>query len=307
MASYIENAKKVFQNNFDLKETESLLIVTDDELASIAEHFYNAGKALGNEVAWIQMPAIYTSGEEPPVSVAAAMKAADVALCITKASLTHTKARKEASAEDTRIGTMPGITLDMLEEGAITADPEEVEQLTARFAGLLETGGSVRIEKDDETVEFSIDGRKGIPSTGIFRNKGEAGNIPSGEAYTAPLEDSANGKFVVDGSIAQLGKVDEPVVLTIEQGRLVDASGEMSRKLLDLLGDGNGRIIAEFGIGTNTAARITGVVLEDEKVYGTVHIAFGSNKPFGGINEAGVHIDCVTTKPSVWIDDEKVM
>jgi NADPH:quinone reductase len=67
------------------------------------------------------------------------------------------------------------------------------------------------------------------------------------------------------------------------------------------------KVDAEFGIGTNPSARITGIVLEDEKVYGTIHIAFGSNKPFGGTTEAGVHIDCVVKFPTVWLDGEKII
>jgi leucyl aminopeptidase (aminopeptidase T) len=92
-------------------------------------------------------------------------------------------------------------------------------------------------------------------------------------------------------------------MLTVNNGRLTEATGNDGKRLLQLLGDGNGSIIAEFGIGTNKKARLTGNVLEDEKVFGTVHIAFGSNKSFGGTNEAGVHIDCVIKDPIVTIDD----
>ena len=305
---YRENAWKVFENNFGIQEGESILVVTDDLMAKIADHFYQAGKQNGHETILMQMPAVYKSGEEPAKSVAQAMKEADIVLCVTSASLTHTNARKEASALGVRVGTMPGITIDMLEEGAITADPEEIHTLTAKFTALLEDGKHEKIKKDGQVLEFSIDGRTGISSTGIFLEKGQSGNIPSGESYIAPLEHSANGTLVIDGSIAEVGTVeDDPVVLTIEEGRLVDASGEKGKALLELLGEGDGRTIAEFGIGTNPAARITGVVLEDEKVYGTIHIAFGSNKPFGGVTEAGVHIDCVTKSPAVWIDDEKII
>lgn len=70
-----------------------------------------------------------------------------------------------------------------------------------------------------------------------------------------------------------------------------------------MLGTGDGRNVAEFGVGTNDKARITGNVLEDEKVYGTIHIAFGSNNTFGGVVAAGVHIDCVVKSPTVYLDD----
>lgn len=307
MTIYKENAWRVFQNNLNIRPGETILIVTDDQMQKIAQYFYEAGKEKGHETTLITMPAVYKSGEEPSASVAAAMKAADVVVCLTEASLTHTNARKEASANGARVGTMPGLTVDMLEEGAITASPSDICELTFRYTELLEKGEQVKIEKDGESLTFSIKGRNGISSTGIFSKKGESGNIPSGESYIAPLETSANGKFVVDGSIAELGIVSEPVTLTIENGRLTDATGEQGKQLLALLGEGEGRTIAEFGIGTNPEARITGVVLEDEKVYGTVHIAFGSNKPFGGVTEAGVHIDCVTKAPKVWIDEEQVI
>lgn len=307
MTQYIINAQKVLENNFDLQSEEKVLIVTDDNMKTIAQYFYEAASAKGNETVLIQFPANYKSGEEPPTLIGKALKEADVALCITSASLTHTKAKKAAAATGTRIGTMPGITLEMLEKGAIEAEPSVVESLTAQFTSLLEKGSEVRIEKDGETLTFNIEGRKGIPSTGIFREKGQSGNIPSGEAFIAPLENSANGSIIVDGSIAQLGKVSDPIKLTLKEGRLMEAEGKQGTALLALLGEAEGRLIAEFGIGTNPAARITGVVLEDEKVYGTIHIAFGSNKPFGGQTEAGVHIDCVVKEPTVWIDGQKIL
>ena len=307
MTNYIDNAIKVFENNLNLKKDEKVVIITDDRMRREAMPFYEAACIKGNETVFLQFPANYKSGEEPPLIIAQAMKDADVALCVTSASLTHTHAKKEAAATGTRIGTMPGMTLSMLEKGAIEADPKVVEELTAKFTTLLDQASDVTIEKDGEVLSFSIVDRKGIASTGIFRENGQSGNVPSGEAFIAPLETSANGKLVVDGSIAQIGKVTEAVTLTIENGRLVEATGDQGEDLLTLLGKDKGRLIAEFGIGTNPAARITGVVLEDEKVFGTIHIAFGSNKPFGGETEAGVHIDCVVKAPTVWIDGKKVM
>jgi leucyl aminopeptidase (aminopeptidase T) len=307
MQGLIEVAQAILKHNLNLKVDEDILIVTDSESSEIADVFCQAGISLGNETMLMRMATRTKSGEEPPQPVAIAMKASDVVLCITHHSLTHTIARKEASAAGARIATMPGITMDMLQEGAITADYAEVEELTGYYCSLLDEGEHVTIEKENMKLTFSIKGRHGIPSTGVFREKGESGNLPSGESYVAPLEDSANGKIVVDGSIAGIGVVREPVTLTLQNGRLTDADGEEGKRLLELLGDDNGRVIAEFGIGTNKKARLTGNVLEDEKVFGTVHIAFGSNKPFGGTNEAGVHIDCVIKDPIVTIDGKIII
>lgn len=300
----IENAVHVLKSNFALQENEKVLVITDDELYPIAQNFYQALKELGNEVVLTLMPDIYQSGQEPPQAVSAAMAVSDVVLCVTNASLTHTKATKAAAQKGARIGTMPGITANMMTAGAITADADEIQRLCRKFTAQLDQTEQVLIEKDGYRLEFSLKERKGISSTGIFLHAGEYGNIPSGESYIAPLENSADGQLLVDGSIAEVGVVDEPVLLTLKQGRLVDASGEMGQKLLSLLEDGAGRTIAEFGIGTNKAARLTGNVLEDEKVYSTIHIAFGSNQPFGGVTEAGIHIDCVVKKPHVWLDDQ---
>ncbi|MBM4761258.1 aminopeptidase [Bacillus sp. B15-48] len=301
MDELIEVGKSILKYNLNIKEDEEILIVTDAESRKVADVFYHSGMLLGNETLLLEMPTRSKSGEEPPRTVATAMKSAEVVLCITHHSLTHTNARKEASAQGARVATMPGITIDMLHYGAITADYAEVEKLTDHYCGLLNDGEQVTIKKEDTSLTFSIKGRKAIASTGVFREQGQSGNLPSGESYIAPIEDSANGTMLIDGAIAGIGLVREPVLLTIENGRLVDATGEEGKKLLELLGDGDGRIIAEFGIGTNKNARLTGNVLEDEKVYGTAHIAFGSNKSFGGTTEAGVHIDCVIKNPIIEI------
>lgn len=295
-------ATDVLKNNLFIEEHESIAIVTDDSLKEIAGIFYDASTSSGNEAVFIEMKTRSKSGEEPPHMVSEAMKASDVCICITEHSLTHTNARRDASANGTRVVTMPGVTLDMLQEGAISADYQKVEQLTKEYCVLLDEGEEVVLKKDDHTLTMSIKGRKAIPSTGIFREKGDSGNLPSGESYIAPLETDANGSIIVDGAIAGIGVLQEPIVLTVEDGRLIDASGKDGKKLLEILGDGDGRTIAELGIGTNKSARLTGNVLEDEKVYGTVHIAFGSNKSFGGQTDAGVHIDCVIKSPHIEID-----
>ncbi|SEO74967.1 Leucyl aminopeptidase (aminopeptidase T) [Amphibacillus marinus] len=302
----IEQAKSVLTQNLTLKSHESALIVTDDNKQDIAELFYQAGQTITTNIAIIKMATLSKSGEEPPKIVSTSMKQADVVLCVTEHSLTHTQARKQASAQGARVATMPGVTLDMLEHGAISADYTEVQALTKEYCDILEQGEIVEIKKEQTYLTFSIHDRPSISSTGVFTEKGQSGNVPSGESYIAPIEDSANGQVMIDGSISNIGVLTEPVLLTIKDGRLTDATGEQGKQLLALLGDGPGRTIAEFGIGTNKKARLTGNVLEDEKVYGTVHIAFGSNKSFGGVTEAGVHIDCVIKSPDVWIDQKKI-
>jgi leucyl aminopeptidase (aminopeptidase T) len=303
----INISKNVLEKCLGLKENESFLVVTDDVKKDLGLALYEAGKRLGAEAMLLIMEEREKSGQEPPASVAAAMIQSDVAICITEHSLTHTHARKNAAASGTRLATMPGITEDMFLEGAISADYAKVKVLTEHVTEILTAGKTVRIDKDGYSLTFSIADRNGIPSTGMYLNPGESGNLPSGESYIAPVEGTATGKILIDGSVAGIGRLDSPILLTVEKGRIVSAEGDAAEKLLEILGEGDGRLLGEFGIGTNDKARITGVVLEDEKVYGTIHVAFGSNNTFGGTISAGVHIDGVVNKPDIYIDDQLIM
>jgi leucyl aminopeptidase (aminopeptidase T) len=303
----IEISKNVLQKCLGLTAGETLLVVTDDDKKELGESIYEAGKALGAEAAILTMKVRSKSGEEPPAPVAEAMLRSNVVVCVTRYSLTHTSARKQAAAAGARLATMPGMTDDMFMNGAIAADYPKVKALTEEVTALLTAAKQVRIEKEGYSLNFTIEGRNGVPSTGMYLNPGESGNLPSGEAYIAPLEGMAQGQIVVDGSVAGIGALKEPLLLTVQNGRLITAEGEAGQSLLDMLGEGDGRMLAEFGIGTNDKARITGVVLEDEKVYGTIHVAFGSNNTFGGTIAAGVHIDGVVQKPDVYLDDRLIM
>ncbi|WP_152398559.1 aminopeptidase [Paenibacillus cellulositrophicus] len=304
----VEISMNTLADCLGLKSGETFLVVTDESRKELAEALHEAGKRLGAESMLAVMTERAKSGEEPPEAIAAAMTKAQVVVCITKHSLTHTQARKQAAAAGARLATMPGITEDMFLEGAIAADYTQVKALTEKVTDILTSAQTVRIEKDGRSLEFSIQGRDGVPSTGMYLEPGQSGNLPSGEAYIAPVEGTAEGQIVVDGSIAGIGKLSGPIVLTVEKGRLTAAEGgPEGEKLLQMLGDGDGRLLGEFGIGTNEKARITGVVLEDEKVYGTIHVAFGSNNTFGGVVAAGVHIDCVVGKPDVYLDGRQIM
>jgi leucyl aminopeptidase (aminopeptidase T) len=306
----VEVSVNLMKECLGVKQNEQLLVIGDDQKKEIAEALYEAGKHLAAESLLMLMKPRQKSGEEPPLPVAEAMKQADVVICATEHSLTHTNARKNAAAAGARVATMPGITLDMFSEGAITADYGKVKEVTNKVTKVLDSGSRVKIVKDGRELTFSIEGRPGVASTGVHLNPGDSGNLPSGEGYIAPVEGTASGQIVVDGSVAGIGKIDSPLLLTVEKGRLVEAEGAegaVGKELLAMLGEEDGRQLGEFGVGTNDKARITGIVLEDEKVYGTIHVAFGSNLTFGGTIEAGVHIDLVVNHPDVYIDDQKLL
>jgi len=301
-----EIAKGLLRSSMDLQPGEKLLVVTDPARRTVGEALFEAGQELGADAVLVVMMPREVSGQEPPKHVKAAMLAADVIMAPTTQSLTHTQARRRATERGARVATMPGITEDMFREGAITADYGAVAELTERVSAILNDGAQVRIETGGgrHVLRMSIAGRKAISSTGVYRQPGQSGNLPSGESYLAPVEGTAEGELLVTGSIAGIGRLEEPVLLTIAGGQLQAASGPVGERFLAMLDRSPlGRNVAELGIGTNDKARLTGNILEDEKIYGTVHVAFGSNDTFGGTVKAGIHLDAVVLNAEVYVDD----
>jgi leucyl aminopeptidase (aminopeptidase T) len=141
---------------------------------------------------------------------------------------------------------------------------------------------------------------------------GRMANYPGGEVYIAPHSDGADGVLVVDLTVPYTvdGLVDEPVTIRFEGGRVTSIDGgraaEMLREIVDEAGPG-GDVVAELGIGLNHAITPSGHIMLDEKAGNTAHVAIGRNTgPYGGDNEATIHIDCVFSGPQVEADGRPV-
>lgn len=303
----VEISRNILIDCMGVKPKEEVLIVTDDTRIPIAQALYEGARSLGCEAMLTVMQERTLNGEEPPSTVAEAMRAADVVLCPTAKSLTHTNARINAAKAGTRVATMPGITEEMFGRGAMTADYAEVARLTDKITRLLTDCKTARIEKDGCVLTLNLEERQGVPSPGVYKLPGQCGNLPSGEAYIAPLEDGVNGEMIIDGSMVGIGKLASPLRVIIRDGKLQSISGEKSALLQVLLANDRNATVGELGIGTNRAAILNGVILEDEKVYGTVHIAFGTNTSFGGVNKADCHMDGIILKPTLYFDDQLII
>ena len=297
-----EIGKNMLTSCLNVKAGEQVLIVTDDKKISIGTALYEAAQELGAEALMMTMTPRQVSGEEPP-----AMKAADVVIAPMATSITHTRAKIEAAKAGARVATMPNITEDMFSQGAMTADYDVVMDLTLRVTELLSKASTARIEKDGCVLTMDLTGRPGIPSPGVYREKGQSGNLPSGEAYIAPLEDGSNGEMIIDGSMVGLGKLDAPLRIRVENGKLREITGPRSEELGILLANERNATLCELGIGTNYAARVTGIILEDEKAYHTVHVAFGTNIGFQGTNKADCHMDGIILNPTLYLDDQLIL
>jgi leucyl aminopeptidase (aminopeptidase T) len=226
-----------------------------------------------------------------------------VFVCPTSKSLTHTRARENATKAGARGATLPGVTMEMMLR-CIPVDYQKMAQRSDKLCEVLTRGRKVHITTPLGTdLRFSIDGRAGAPDTGIYREAGHFGNLPAGEAYIAPIEGTANGVLYVDG--AMVGICKEPIRIVFKDGYAVEVDGdEQARRLVKMIEEvgHDARNCAEFGIGINEAAIVTGNVLEDEKILGTIHIAIGNNAHFGGIVDVPFHHDGIVFKPTVDID-----
>ncbi len=250
-----------------------------------------------------------SAAAEPPDAVAAAMAEADVVLAPTIQSLSHTAARKRASEAGVRIATLPGVTEEMLTR-LMTIDLGEVRRRGWALSGALNGGTKARITcRHGSDLRLGLEGRLSIVDAGELGSRGAFGNLPCGEAFIAPVEGTAEGTLVIDGSIAGVGLLDTPTSLTIGGGHLTDASGPGGATLMELLTahGPDGTNVAELGIGTNEEAVLTGNILEDEKILGTSHVAFGASAAIGGTVQVPVHLDCVVLEPTVEIDGETIV
>ncbi|MBI3787926.1 MAG: aminopeptidase, partial [Ignavibacteriales bacterium] len=283
---------------------------TDEPLRTIGYALWKAAKDFGNETILVEILPRKTNGEEPPNEIAELMKMMDVVLCPTSKSLTHTDSRRAATDKGVRIATLPGVTEEIMIR-CMNADYNKIAERTFRLCGLLEKTTAIKVKAPRGTdITLPIKGRHAHASSGIFREKGQWGNLPTGEAYLAPVEGESQGIVVVDGSMASVGMVREPIRITVKDGYATDITGGAEAKRLTELLEPHGkdgRTVAEFGIGTNDKAILTGLILEDEKVMGTIHIAFGDNKSMGGSVRVASHLDGLIKEPTVWFDETMIM
>lgn len=301
----------VLRDCLGLKEGESLLVLADPhgERMRIARRLTDMGRELGAEAVLIEMSERVTHGTEPPDLIAAAMLQCDVFIAPTTKSVSHTEARRAACEKGARAATMPEITEDMLER-TMAADFAAVKQRSQALASLLTEADHVHITTELGTdIRFEIAGREGISDDGDLAAPGSFGNLPAGEGFIAPLEGKTNGVLVVDATIWPIGRLSEPLRIEVTDGYATGFSGKHAEAFEATL-EPHGReayAVAELGIGTNEMAKVTGNVLEDEKIMGTIHVAFGDNHSFGGTVRVSSHQDGIVLNPTVDIGDRRVL
>ncbi|MFW9953858.1 MAG: aminopeptidase [Candidatus Thorarchaeota archaeon] len=176
--------------------------------------------------------------------------------------------------------------------GATLVDWKEESKNLFLVKEHLENHKDIRYIGPETDLYAKTEGRVWIASDGKK-------NMPSGEVFTAPIEDSVEGKIYFDIPFLQMGKVIEGVRLTFEKGEVVDFSAEKSHDTLKAIieTDDGSRRLGEMAMGTNRGIKqYTLNMLFDEKIGDTIHCALGkAYAECNGINESAVHVDMIKT------------
>ncbi len=302
--------KTILERCLAVRPGEIVVIITDNKKRPIANKLLDEAQKIVREAGIVEITERKTDWEEPPDFVSSSLKKCNAAFIITSKSLLHTKTSKEAAEMGVRIASLPCVTEDMINR-AIDIDYAVLNKLNQKLIELLLKTSIVTIQSPRGTnFKFRIDPeRPMINNNGLYYKEGDAGTLPPGSVVFAPVEGSAEGTIVVDGSL--MGQtVDSPVKLVIQSGRIVDIKGGKAAKRLQEtltpLGP-ESLTVGEFGIGTNPKARLSGIPVEDEKTFANCYIALGNNIGIGGRVFARTHISCILKKPTISLEKKKIV
>ncbi len=300
-----KSGSTVINQCLNVQDEESVVVITDAKRRKIAESIVEESRKVAKNTVLMDIEETDGHGSEPPIIVSEAMKKADVVVAPTTFSLSHTKARIEACSEGARIATMPGITKKMFKT-TLRADYEDIRRRCEKLLSMVKDSETISVKTPSGT-DLKLDVREGFwhKDTGIIHEKGSFGNLPAGEVDGAPI--NMEGKIVVD-FFKSGGNIFAPsgTIVEISGNRAVsiDRECDLSRAFENVK---NGDNIAELGIGTNPEAELVGNILQDEKVLGTCHVAFGDSTSYGTGIDSEIHWDAILKSPTIMFDDKTIM
>ena len=324
-------AVRIIKDCLSLERENDLVVIFDEDTASVTPYLIDAAKRTSIAITCLcilkeQQADIYTSADLPNPVQQILREVRAILICVN-GDAAYTRFRgvllTECASSWTRIGHMPGATREVFE--AANTNIQELSKSCHNVELALARGKTIGIVSYDKNgkahhLNAEIGGWRRLPvaSDGIIKS-GSWGNVPSGETYIAPIENTANGDIIINGSIPNLVlEQGEEILLTFENGLLTNIQPEGSRavEFLQLneiqpaidADDPNWMNLAEIGIGLNKGiAYLTGNMLLDEKKADTIHIAIGRNKDMGGKIMSEIHCDMVVTNPTVTIDGNPVL
>ena len=281
-----------------IRPGEKFLLVTDRQKMEIAEALAYWAKKAGAETTTYLMTETLRPIIEPTRQFKDLIRNASVTVYMLEGRFPEKPFRGFMVAEGGkhgRICMMPGLTRDMMER-LVNIDFSEMDKFTKKVMRAMKDADDVVVENPAGThIGFSVKGRVWDNDNGDISKKHMHGNLPAGECYTAPVEETFTGKIVISLIDDKLGHG----VMTFKRGKLVDFKGKGIAEVIATIGsDKSGKIVGEFGIGTNRGARICANMLEAEKAFGTVHFAIGDSYGIGK-NKSQYHFDALVDKVTI--------
>jgi leucyl aminopeptidase (aminopeptidase T) len=291
-------AERAVRESLQLRPGERFLLVTDAAKLKIAEALAFWAKRAGAETTTYLMTETLRPIVEPPRLLREMAARATAIAYVLEARADEKPLRGflvKTGMASSRILMMPGLTRDMMVR-LVDIDYAELKRFTEKVIRAVRGARDVEVTNAAGTfLRFSVEGRRWVAGAGDLSRKGRHGNLPAGECYTAPVEDTFNGTIA-------LGLIDDKLgagTMEFRRGRLVRWKGRGVEAILRLVGgDDTGKLIGEFGIGTNRGARVCPNMLEAEKAFGTAHFAIGDSYGLGK-NSSPHHYDALVEKVTI--------
>lgn len=298
MSRLQQAAEKAIRQSLRLRPGERFLLVTDKAKLEIAEALAASARRAGAETTTCLMTESLRPIVEPPRLLREAAEKATAIAYVLEARAEEKPFRGylvRTGRTRSRILMMPGLTRDMMVR-LVNIDYDRLRRFTEKVIRAVRGAADIEVTNPAGTsLRFSVEGRRWVAGAGDISRKGGHGNLPAGECYTAPVEDSFSGRLALSLIDDRLG----PGLMVFEKGRLVRWRGRGVSAILRLVGDDpTGRLIGEFGIGTNPGARVSPNMLEAEKAFGTAHFAIGDSYGLGR-NASPHHYDALVEKVTI--------
>ena len=310
---FAELGNKVVNVLANAREGEKVLILGDTASNSdMLEAFFAAAIEARCEAGLLIYKERPHINFEPPAHIADAMKGSDVLIDLSTNYFIHTKAYADARSAGTRaLVTIPQGIEEYIRRGIIGIDYEEMVRQGGKIAELFESSKVCRITSAEGTdIQMEMGNRPAVLRDGMVVHPGEIDYFPGAQVSFAPIEETLNGRVVVNGSISPpIGRLTQTVEVTFEKGRIVDFNSQTEalqwKKWLGSQEDSKMFCIAHVSIGLNPNAQLRGYIIEDERVKGSTIFGIGSQMPDfkGTTGAAKTHSDAVSLMATVALDD----
>ena len=307
------NISKIIKHCGQLKREEKVLILFDKKTLPLARIFKSECKKYTKSLKFEKLKLEKVHGVEPSKKISVLMADADLIIGLTTMSIIHTKSRKKSSIKGARYLSLPLYNFNILRNKAFKTNFKKIIFRAKKLKKILDLGKKVKVLSNLGTeIIFDISRRLANDAPGICYKKGSVASPPDAEVNIAPME-NAKGIIVIDGCIPikEIGKLKakEPITLKIDNGKISKISGKKSKVLEKIYKDQKdkkAKIIGELGFGLNPNAHISGEMLIDVGILGTVHFGMGLSTE-GGKNDVPFHLDHVILKPKVFVDNKKII